>query len=536
MRRDPSKRSPAPRRRVPQASSAAPHPRPAEPSSSPIEVAAIPVRNGVVSLTGYGVRVSVHNGHLVLADGIGNRRREGRFSRATSGIKRLVIRGNAGFITFDALQWLNDVGAGYMQIGYDGGVVAAIGPRGLNDARLRRAQALAPWDGTGLDIMRNVLIDKMRGQAAVLVRISGAERARAIILAAVEEMGPATTLQGMRIIEGKAALAYWRSWEHVPVSWVRHDEPKVPDHWRSFGARMSPVSAKPRYAINPPNAILNYLYAVLEAETTLAIRAVGLDPGMGLLHVDEASRDSLTLDLMEVARPQVDAYVLDLLTGQPLAAAMFFETSNGVCRVMPRLAHTLTETGTLWLEAIASVVEEVAHTLHRVGQELPSVTPQVYRLEPAREVRALERGPATRLTRANRLASGAKQRAPVQPRACIQCGVVIESETKTRRRYCPDCTRLGRSETMRDVRAKMSARSLAERWGLRPEDVPDPDAFTREILPKLQSVVLSEIARVTGYSIAHASHIRHGRVVPDPRLWSALGRLVEAASRADCDR
>jgi CRISPR-associated endonuclease Cas1 len=155
----------------------------------------------------------------------------------------------------------------------------------------------------------------------------------------------------MRIIEGKAALAYWRSWEHVKVSWVRRDEPKVPDHWRSFGARMSPLSAKPRYATNPPNAILNYLYGVLDAETTLAIREVGLDPGMGLLHVDEASRDSLTLDFMEVARPQVDAYLLDHLTGQPLAAAMFFETGNGVCRVMPRLAHMLAETAPLWLQA-----------------------------------------------------------------------------------------------------------------------------------------------------------------------------------------
>jgi hypothetical protein len=53
----------------------------------------------------------------------------------------------------------------------------AIGPQGLNDARLRRGQALAPWDGTGLGIMRTVLIDKLRGQASVLERIAGTERA-----------------------------------------------------------------------------------------------------------------------------------------------------------------------------------------------------------------------------------------------------------------------------------------------------------------------------------------------------------------------
>src|SRR2546430_7689206 len=42
-----------------------------------------------------------------------------------------------------------------------------------------------------------------------------------------------------------------------------------------------------RLAVNPANAILNYLYAVLESETCLAIAALGLDPGLGFLHVED---------------------------------------------------------------------------------------------------------------------------------------------------------------------------------------------------------------------------------------------------------
>jgi CRISPR/Cas system-associated endonuclease Cas1 len=66
-------------------------------------------------------------------------------------------------------------------------------------------------------------------------------------------------------------------------------------------------------ATNPAGAILNYLYSLVEAETTLACHAVGLDPGLGIFHVDQRDRASLALDLMEAVRPLVDSYVLALV-------------------------------------------------------------------------------------------------------------------------------------------------------------------------------------------------------------------------------
>ena len=42
------------------------------------------------------------------------------------------------------------------------------------------------------------------------------------------------------------------------------------------------------------------------AESRLAAVAMGLDPGIGLLHVDAPNRDSLACDLMEPVRPSVD--------------------------------------------------------------------------------------------------------------------------------------------------------------------------------------------------------------------------------------
>jgi DUF2075 family protein len=93
-------------------------------------------------------------------------------------------------------------------------------------------------------------------------------------------------LKAIRQVEAQAAGAYWSAWRTLPITFPRKDEQRIPAHWRVFGTRVSPLTGSPRLAVNPTNAILNYLYAVLESESRLAAAALGLDPGMGVLHVD----------------------------------------------------------------------------------------------------------------------------------------------------------------------------------------------------------------------------------------------------------
>ena len=94
-----------------------------------------------------------------------------------------------------------------------------------------------------------------------------------------------------------------------PLPFPAGEARKLPEHWRTFEQRASLISGGPRMATNPANAILNYLYALLEAEAIFACHALGLDPGMAIFHQDREGRASLALDLMEAARPAVDAYV-----------------------------------------------------------------------------------------------------------------------------------------------------------------------------------------------------------------------------------
>jgi CRISPR-associated protein Cas1 len=87
--------------------------------------------------------------------------------------------------------------------------------------------------------------------------------------------------------------------------------------------------------------MLNYLYAILESEARLAISELGLDPGIGFLHSDTRTRDSLACDLMEPIRPQVDAFLLDWLRRAPLQRKWFFEERNGNCRLTSGFAAAL---------------------------------------------------------------------------------------------------------------------------------------------------------------------------------------------------
>src|SRR5207245_1711185 len=149
------------------------------------------------------------------------------------------------------------------------------------------------------------------------------------------------TIPDIRLIESQGAAAYWHMLRNLPITFPKNDLSRIPEHWRTFGTRKSLLTGSPRLATNPANAMLNYLYAVLESEASLAASALGLDPGLGFIHVDTPARDSLACDLMEAVRPKVDAYVLDWIMSQPLRREWFFEQRDGNCRLMAQFASRL---------------------------------------------------------------------------------------------------------------------------------------------------------------------------------------------------
>src|SRR3989454_2869326 len=328
-----------------------------------------PGRQGVVTLSGYGINVRVDRGHLLVEDGIGADRRHFRLPRVGHGLKRLVIIGSDGMISLAALRWLSDQNAAFVMLERNGKVLATTGPVRPSDAKLRRAQALAAQSEAGLRIARELISRKLAGQEQV-ARASLRDSLTADAIVRLRSALPNTTSLGeIRMLESQAAAAYWSAWRDLPITFPKNDLIRVPDHWRVFDTRKSPLSGAPRLAANPANAMLNYLYALLESEARLAAAALGLDPGLGVLHVDTPARDSLACDLMEAIRPQVDAYVLDWVLSRPLRREWFFEQRDGNCRLMASFAIRLTETAGAWAQAIGPVAEWIARQLWSTTQK-----------------------------------------------------------------------------------------------------------------------------------------------------------------------
>lgn len=314
-------------------------------------------------MNGYGIRVQVNAGHLLLQDGIADERRTIRLPRVNHGLRRLVMIGSDGFVTLEALRWLADQGAAFVMLDRRGKVLVVTGPVSSSDAKLRRAQALSLGNGTALKISRELISQKLAGQAT-LVREMLHDSAAADAIARFRAELPSTeSIDSVRLIESQAARAYWQAWSDVPIRWPRKDEPRVPAHWKRFSSRISPLTHSPRLAANPPNAILNFLYSVLEAESRLALAALGLDPGIGLLHVDTPNRDSLASDLMEVCRARVDAFLLNWLQSEHLRKSDFWEDRNGNCRLVSALAIKLAQTSDTWRKLVAPTAEYVAQEL-----------------------------------------------------------------------------------------------------------------------------------------------------------------------------
>jgi len=502
-------------------------------------------RAGVCVASGYGIKIQVRRGHLVVEDGLGRDRRSRAYSRATHGISRLVVVGSDGFITLEAVHWLQRLGIALIHLDRDGNILAASSPHG-GDARLRRLQAAVLGDETGLEIARRLLQAKLDGQTSVLAALPAATATSGSFTAACSRLGTAGSLDELVWAERDAALAYWTAWANIPVTFRTRDARIVPQHWHSFGQRGSLLTSSPRLAINPANAILNYLYAILEAETRVACLTVGLDPGLGLIHADYRDRDSFALDLMEAARPAVDAYVLQLLETRTFTRRDFAETVRGVCRVNASVGHELAETAPRWAETIAPAAEGIVQLLARSeGSRVKHVsTPLTGRNRSARyggrrrNLAKRPKSPARPTPTCKRCAGPLPRRGRVYCDDCLPhyqreqyeqafhgSGIAAIEEKKV---DGVDPTH-GATAAVRRAETNISRKREAREWDEQHGKLIDLSAFQRDILPLIQGVPLRRLQRATGLSLRYVSLIRRGERTPHPRHWRGL---VEAGQSA----
>jgi len=376
----------------------------------------------VLTIHGFGVRVGMQSGHLEIEDGVVNERRTIRLARVNHNLRRLVCISDDGFVTLSALKWLSDIGASPPMLDRIGKVGFVTGPTAPSDARLRLAQAGALSNGTALAISKELISAKLRGQETLVRdKLKNSAAADAITGFRVR-LDNADNSDSVRTLEAHAAIAHWNAWRDVPLLWPRSDLSRVPDHWRTFGTRASPLTGGPRLAVNPASALLNLIFAVCESEERSALSILGHDPGICFLRLPRANRDSLACNIMPV-RPEVEHWLYRWLSTEPLRRADFFETATGNCRLMTHLCAWLSETAPTWGKLIAPWAEYVARTLWATTSPSKS-----------------ERKLSTPLTQQHRrVAKGrpsfSEVKAPKPERLCPGCGKAVQADSKN----CTEC-------------------------------------------------------------------------------------------------
>jgi CRISPR/Cas system-associated endonuclease Cas1 len=526
------------------------------------------IKNGIVVVSGTGPAIRVDQNRLVIRDGP-NETPPLRLTRAEASrkLRHIVVCGQAGgFITFDAMRWLRDTGVAFSQLDWNGAVVIASGPRGPDQPDLRRTQALVcsgaipkAADAIACEILRV----KLCGQAEVAGLLGFAD-ASASIGNLAETM--AREIDGTRALsaEAEAAWIYWNLWERMPVRFARRNPQRLgpnarwcpgrPDPWLTFGSRTSLLSGKPSRATTPGNCLINYLYAILESEMTVALLARGLDPGMGMFHADIDGRSSLSLDAIEAVRPYVEYWLFTYLQSSVFANRDFHELPDGEVRLSHPLNAHLAHTAALWRKACEPVAEWLARCFDRAS----SAASVRAALAPATAAGSrVRRAPEPLIpallpplpgfitgTSGRRLSAPAvlKQRSGVReepvPLMCWECGRGLSPE---RRAFCSDdCAAdyrraMGKRRPVVEavipaVREQQREVVVASQRAVTTPPTTDRKAlrrwYTDELRPRLMRMAPREIERGAAVRRSYAYYIVAGTRVPHPRHYVTLAALV----------
>ncbi|MCG2771041.1 MAG: type I-C CRISPR-associated endonuclease Cas1c [Desulfobacterales bacterium] len=191
---------------------------------------------------------------------------------------------------------------------------------------LRRAQHQAMDSPLlSLEVARNPVAGKLKNQRHVILRsaretddsrdhelLSHTAQILAEILLQLPAVADPDTLRGL---EGAAARHYFAGFS----SMIRADR----ETFAITGRTRRPP-------LDPTNALLSFLYALLLSDCVAGAQGVGLDPQMGLLHGLRPGRPSLGLDLMEEFRPILaDRLTLTLINRRQLSPQDFDRRTGG---------------------------------------------------------------------------------------------------------------------------------------------------------------------------------------------------------------
>lgn len=311
-------------------------------------------RSHPLILAGHNISLRIENGALVIKDGFTyypQNRTEYRFFPGSLDLPpRIILIDGSGSVSLAVLDWLRVQKLPLVRVNWDGKSASTFADNGMpTDPRKVIRQIEQAGDEAArlkfsIGIIREKLIAARQTLRALLSDQKGFEKAEQVLSENIEilKSNPPASIEKLYAIEGPCALFYFRAWAGLKLNWKGIKNYKLPPTWEVFEQRSSVLTGKkPKNwrATHPINAMLNYAYAVLEADVRLKVLADGYDPRFGIMHrVYTDSSDAYVFDLMEPLRPKVDASVLEFALGETFSPKDFVMREDGVCRLSPGLA------------------------------------------------------------------------------------------------------------------------------------------------------------------------------------------------------
>lgn len=315
-------------------------------------------KTGLV-LTGNGLSIKVDKGRLVIKDGFTHYPQKAsrlEFFKGSLDIPpRIVIVDGNGSISIDAIGWLSEQNVDLIRLAYDGRVQTVMSASGYAaDPKQVAWQRQTQGDeearlAFAVDLIQQKISETKRTLEGYLPESDFRDKGIIAAGKALERIknDPPESVGKLLAIEGNTAQTYFYAWRALDLKWKTTKAYPIPESWKQFFSRSSlyrygQSAIKNQNATHPINAMLNYVYGMLESQVRIDVIAEGRDPSIGIMHNrNNAERHSYAFDRMEPFRPVVDRTVLKLIEEETFSGADFQIQGNGVVRINPELSRRL---------------------------------------------------------------------------------------------------------------------------------------------------------------------------------------------------
>jgi len=279
-------------------------------------------------LNGHGISLRIDSAKLYIKDGWFSTKEKPKqyiFRPKQIDINSIVIYGNDGYISIEAIRWLIKHGVQVVILNWDGKLLTTMLPAESVQVKTKFAQYQAFANHKKrVELAQKFIEAKFIRTQEILEYLN--QRYPDIDAELPAQAGVLNTAQNSRDImgiEGSIAAFYWGELQRI-----------IPDNFE-FTNRAIGKTNRPIGASDWVNCMLNYGYALLESECLRAINSVGLDAHIGFLHEPQAGKNSLAYDFQEPFRFLIDLAIIDLIENRIMDNKDFIRTVSYTLRLRP---------------------------------------------------------------------------------------------------------------------------------------------------------------------------------------------------------